>query len=172
MNKALSRAALIPTLLAGGFILLDLSLDRYLGGFAARLAAPHPRSIGAADLVHSDEPGSGRRKRAEAVLRQARDEMEMPGARTHGRTGQANQALWTSEETARALMNASLESAVLLDARGVVIACNEATVQQIGRHSRTNGGCLALRFLSTRSGRKKKGLPERRLRFSSTCSLC
>ena len=122
MNKAISRTALVPTLLAGGFILLDLILDRYRGGFAAGWT--HLILVVSALLISYIlmSRAMNARKRAEAVLRQARDEME---SQVHERTAeleQANQALRTSEETARALMNASSESALLLDAQGNVLA--------------------------------------------------
>jgi PAS domain S-box-containing protein len=147
MRKATLRNAFLPALLAGGFILLDLVLDRLLGG-SDRLGWPH-FILAASVLVTSYilmSRAVGARRRAEAVLRQARDEMESQVRERTAELQQANQALRTevaererieqalrtSEETARALMNASFESAVLLDAQGVVLASNEAVAQGLG----------------------------------------
>ena len=107
MNKAVSRTALAPTLLAGGFILLDLILDRYLGGFA--VGWTHLILVVSVLLISYIlmSRAVDARKRAEAVLRQARDEMESQVRERTAELEQANQALRTSEETARALMNAS-----------------------------------------------------------------
>jgi PAS domain S-box-containing protein len=133
MNKAFSPTALIPTLLAGAFILLDLTLDHYLGGFGSP-GWPHFILATSVLLVSYMlmKQAMNARKRAEAVLRQSRDEME---SRVRERTVELealNRALRTSEETARALMNASSESAVLLDARGIVLACNETVLHSLG----------------------------------------
>ena len=147
MRKDMLRNASLPALLAGGFILLDLALDRYLGG-PGRLDWPHLILAVSVMLVSYIlmSRAMGARRRVEAVLRQARDEME---SRVRARTTeleQANEALRTevaerkrveqalraSEETARALMNSSTESALLLDAQGVVLASNETAAQRLG----------------------------------------
>ena len=96
MNKARLRNLALAILLAGGLILLDLVLDRYLGGFG-RLGWPH--FILAASVLFLSyllmSRAVGARKRAEAVLRQGRDELE---SRVRARTAeleQANEALRT-----------------------------------------------------------------------------
>jgi len=43
------------------------------------------------------------------------------------------EALWRSEETARALLNAPTDSALLLDPDGVIVALNEAAAERLGR---------------------------------------
>ena len=141
MKKAVLRNAALPTLLAGGFILLDLVLDRYLGSFD-RLDWPHlilATSILLISFILLSR-AVGAHDSAEDVLRRARDEME---SRVRARTAeleQANealrtevaerkrieQALRTSEETAQALLNASSESAMLLDAQGIIYPVSEA----------------------------------------------
>lgn len=45
---------------------------------------------------------------------------------------QAENALWESEETARALLNATTESAFLIDTEGVFIALNKVTADRLG----------------------------------------
>jgi len=147
MKKAILRSAFLPALLAGGFILLDLVLDRLLGG-PDQLGWPH-LILAASVLLISYmlmRRAVDARRRAEAVLRQARDEMEGQVRARTAELEQTNealrkeiterkrieQALLTSEETARALMNASSESAVLLDAQGVVLASNKAVAQGLG----------------------------------------
>ena len=94
MNKAVFRAALIPALVAGGFILLDLAIDRWIGG-PATLNLPHiilaTTAVVIALVVTSRAIES--RKTAEAALRRAHVEME---TRVHERTNElarANQAL-------------------------------------------------------------------------------
>ena len=147
MKKDILRNASLPALLAGGFILLDLALDRYLGG-PGRLGWPHLILAVSVMLVSYIlmSRAVGARRRAEAVLRQARDEMESRVRERTTELEQANEALRTevaerkrveqalraSEETARALMNSSSESALLLDAQGVVLASNETAAQRLG----------------------------------------
>jgi PAS domain S-box-containing protein len=94
MKLAVSRAALIPALVAGGFILLDLALDRWIAG-PATLNLPH--ILLALCLILIAYVFASRaietRRAAEAALRHERDEME---TRVHERTAQlesANEAL-------------------------------------------------------------------------------
>ena len=147
MKKDMFRNASLPALLAGGFILLDLALDRYLGG-PDRLDWPHVFLAVSVMLVSYTlmSRAVGARRRAEAVLRQAHDEMESRVRERTAELEQANEALQTevaerkrveqalraSEETARALMNSSTESALLLDAKGVVLASNETAARRLG----------------------------------------
>jgi PAS domain S-box-containing protein len=147
MKKDILRNASLPALLAGGFILLDLALDRSLGG-PGRLGWPHlilAVSVLLVSYMLVSRAMSARR-RAEAVLRQARDEMESRVAKRTAELEHANEALQTevterkrveqalraSEETARALMNSSSESALLLNAQGVVLASNETAAKRLG----------------------------------------
>jgi len=133
MRKPILPDALIPILLGSGFILLDLVAD-YLGGGPTDLDLPH---LILAIFVLLVSYATMRRlleahRRSEAALRQARDELEI---RVRGRTAElerANEALRASEETARALLNATSESAVLLDAQGVVLASNETAAHRLG----------------------------------------
>ncbi len=96
MRKAILRNARLPAFLAGGFVLLDVALDGLLGG-SARLDWPH-LIVGVAVLLVSYTLMSravDSRRRAEAVLRQAQDELEV---RVHERTAElelANAALQT-----------------------------------------------------------------------------
>ena len=133
MKKPVLRHETFPILVVGGFILLDLALDHYLGGLH-RLDWLHLLLAASVLLISYIllSRAADAHRRAEAVLRQARDDMECQVRERTTDLEQANEALRTSEETARALMNASSESAVLLDARGVVLGCNEATVQRLG----------------------------------------
>jgi PAS domain S-box-containing protein len=147
MKKDMLRNVSLPALLAGGFILLDLALDRYLGG-PDRFGWPHAFLAVSVMLVSYTlmSRAVGARRRAEAVLRQARDEMESRVRERTAELEQANEALQTevaerkrveqalraSEETARALMNSSTESALLLDAQGVVLASNETAARRLG----------------------------------------
>jgi PAS domain-containing protein len=147
MKNPVFRIALLYAVLAGGFILLDLTLDRLIGG-PPGLGLPH--LILAAIVVLSSFVLLSRaleaRNRAEATLRQARDELEI---RVHERTAelaranealqaeiaerkQAEQALQESEETLRVLMNASPESAMLCDTQGRILAANETAAQRVG----------------------------------------
>lgn len=159
MNKAIPRTALIPTLLVGGFILLDLILDRFRGGFAAGWM--HLILILSALLISYIlmSRSVNARKRAEAVLRQARDEMESQVRERTAELEQANQALRTSEETARALMNASSESALLLDTQGNILAANETAAQRLDRPiERLLGSSLFSFFPPEVAGRRRNYL--------------
>ena len=147
MKKDILRNASLPALLAGGFILLDLALDRYLGG-PGQIDWPHLILAVSVLLVSYIlvSRAVGARRHAEAVLRQARNDMESRVRERTAELEQANEALRTevverkrfeqalraSEETATALMNSSSESALLLDAQGVVLASNETAAQRLG----------------------------------------
>ena len=94
MNKAVFRAALIPALLAVGFIFLDLAFDRWIGSPAA-LTWPHIVLAACAVLIAFVFMSRAieRRRVAEDALRLERDEME---TRVHERTAElarANEAL-------------------------------------------------------------------------------
>ncbi len=111
MKRSLIGNALLPILLATGFIVLDLIADRHIGGFG-QFGLPHivlAISVLAVSYVLT------------ARAREHRTEIE-----------QTNEALRTSEETARALMNAMPESAVLLDTEGAVLASNATAATRLG----------------------------------------
>jgi|WetSurMetagenome_2_1015567.scaffolds.fasta_scaffold42847_2 PAS domain S-box-containing protein len=171
MGKDVLRNASLPALLAGGFIVLDLALDRYLGG-PGRLGWPHlflAVSVLLVSYILVSRAVGGRR-RAEAVLRQARDEMESRVRERTAELAQTNEALRVevaerkrieqslraSEETARALMNASSESALLLDAQGVVLACNETVAQRLGVTVDHLVGSLLLDFFPPEVAEKRR----------------
>jgi PAS domain S-box-containing protein len=87
-----------------------------------------------------------KQKSVESVLRQAHDELETRVSERTADLEAVNQALQvevaerqrveralrTSEETARAMMDASSESALLLDLHGGVLACNAISAQRLG----------------------------------------
>jgi PAS domain S-box-containing protein len=133
MSKRISRTALIPGLLAGGVVLFDLIVDHYFGGFGSPgwwhviLIA----SVLAISYI-AVRRAMVTRERASAVLREAHEALER---QVHERTAElelANQALRTSEETARALMDALNESAVLVDPQCKVLAANETSARRLG----------------------------------------
>ncbi len=147
MNKSLLRNAWLPAILAGGFIVLDLVADRLLGE-TRRLDLAH-LILGSAVLLISSfllHRAVVTRHRAEATLLQALNELDAQVRQRKAELEQANealraeiaerreveQALRTSDETARALMNASGESAVLLDPQGIVLAANETAARRLG----------------------------------------
>ena len=141
----------------GGFILLDLVLDRYLGGLH-RFDWPHLVLAASVLLVSYIlmRRAEDARRRVEAVLRQARDDMESLVRERTAELEQANEALRrevaerervehalrTSEETARALLDASTESAVLLDIRGNVLAANQTAAERLGAADDLTGRSL------------------------------
>jgi len=87
------------------------------------------------------------RKRAEDALRKAHNELELQVQERTAELAEANEALRAeiaerkhaeealreSEATARALLNAPTDFAVLLDARGVILDANEAMARRFGR---------------------------------------
>jgi PAS domain S-box-containing protein len=133
MKKAIPHNLVLALVLAGSFILLDVTLDRFLGD-SDRLDWPHLILATSVLMISYTllSRAMNARVSAEAVLRQARDEMENQVRERTAELEQVNQALRTSEETARALMNASSESALLLDAQGNILAANEISAQRLG----------------------------------------
>jgi PAS domain S-box-containing protein len=147
MKKTVLRDTIFLAVFAASFVLLDLMLDRVLVGYN-RLTWLHI-ALGAVVLLASyllANRAFAAHRRAETVMRRAHDELEV---RVHERTAeleQANaalrleivernrmaQALQTSEQTARALMNALSESAFLLDTEGHILAANQTGARRLG----------------------------------------
>ena len=94
MKNRVFRTAFLYAALAGGFILLDLTLDRLTGG-SPRFDLPH--LILAAIVVLSSFVLLSRalkaRNRAEAVLRQAHDDLEIRVRERTAELARANAAL-------------------------------------------------------------------------------
>ena len=144
MKKPPRGTAILPAVLVVIFIVLDLLLDRFFGG-SGRLDWGHlilavlillisyllmNRSVDVA-------------RRAEAVLQQSRDELEARVAERTAALEQANEALRTSEETARALLNASPEAALFVDPGGIILAANETVGRNLGvPDEQLLGACL------------------------------
>jgi PAS domain S-box-containing protein len=133
MKKSSLHIAAPAILLSVTIILLDVVMDRLVGG---TVAFNLPRVIFASVVVVlafiSIRWSTETRQRAEAVLRQARDDLAERVAERTAELEQTNEALRTSEETARALMNAMPESAVLLDTEGAVLASNATAATRLG----------------------------------------
>ncbi len=147
MNKSLLRNVWLPALLAGGFILLDLVLDRHLGGYG-RLGWPH-FILAAAVLLISFillNRATGARRRAEAVLRQARDELEDKVRARTAELTQANEALRLTQlqaETEKRHLEAVLQAlpvgVVITDAQGGVLLTNGMDERIWGPRPSTRG---------------------------------
>jgi len=146
MNRSVFRTALLYAGLAGGFILLDLVVDR-LFSEDTQFLWPHVFIAAVAVLVSYAVLSMAleTRRRADAVLRQSRDELAI---RVRERTAdlersnaalqaeiaeriRVGDALGASEATARALINALTESALLMDTHGVLLAANETAAQRL-----------------------------------------
>ncbi len=144
MKKLLSRTAILPAVLAVTFIVLDLLLDRYAGGYG-KLDWTH-LALGVSILLVSFflmNRAVTEAKRAETVLKQARVELEARVAERTAELEQANQDLRTSEETARVLINASPAASLLIDPRGVILATNETVGRNLGvTDEQLLGACL------------------------------
>lgn len=70
-------------------------------------------------------------------------------------------ALWESEETARALLNASTESAFLIDLRGRFIALNEVTARRLGKSVDELLGKQVFEYITAKStGARRKILDQ------------
>lgn len=147
MKDARLRNAIFPALFIAAFILLDFILDYALGGFG-RLGWVHSLLsavvlLTALTLVYA---ASQSRRRAEAAMAQARAqleervqtrtvELERANAALHAEIAERNriqQALQRSEETARALIDASTESALLLDIQGTILVANKTAAERLG----------------------------------------
>ena len=153
MNKPLLRTALIFAAIFFGFILVDLIIDHLAGneiGFDLSNIVFSGLVVTTSIIILNQAMKA--QKRSEAVLRQGRDELEI---RIQERTAELvsmnetlqneiaerkqaeqerarmEQALRASEETARALMNASSEAALLVDTSGIVLAANETAALRV-----------------------------------------
>ncbi|MFO7697251.1 MAG: PAS domain-containing protein [Anaerolineae bacterium] len=128
-------------------IALDLAADR-LPGTRQGLNLSH-LALGAVVVLTSFglmRWAVGKQKGVEPALRHARDALETRVSERTADLEAVNQALQaevaerqrveralrTSEETARAMMNASSESALLLDLQGGVLASNVIAAQRLG----------------------------------------
>lgn len=148
MNKATFRAALFLSLLTGGFVLLDLFVDRHFFGLDRQFGWSHFILIASVLLISYVMLSRAMEShtRAEAVLRQARDEME---ARVRERTAeleQANAALRTevaerqrveqalrdSEERYRVLFDDFPEPVTVWDRDGVLLMQNLVSARNLG----------------------------------------
>ncbi len=111
MQKALYRKAMLPLLLAAVFILLDLLLDRYFGGFG-RLDWPHLLLAVSVLLVSFFllNRAVDAASRAERVLQQSRDELEGRVAERTSQFEEVNRAL-QAEIDERRRIEAELRSA-------------------------------------------------------------
>jgi len=175
MKRSILRDALVPALLAIIFVVLDLILDYVLGGLE-RFAWLHFILAAIVLLVSYFlvNRAVAARRSAEAILLQARDELE---ERVHARTAeleQANQALrleiaerkriagelQTSQETARALMDASTESALLLDIQGNILAVNNTAAQRLGATEKELVGTLLFDYFPPDVAARRKSYLE------------
>jgi len=146
MKRWFRREAVLLACSAALFVLLDLALDHLIEEYS-RLTWLHV-ILAAAALVTASAMvyrAIAVQRRAEAVLTQARDKLEERVAERTAELEQANVALHaeiaerirvqlalqTSEETARALMDASTESALLLDTQGSILAANKTAALRL-----------------------------------------
>jgi PAS domain S-box-containing protein len=140
VNKSTVRAGLLFLVLAGGFLLLDLSVDRIVGETAG-LNLPH--FVFAAVVVLTSfillRLATERHSRAEAALRQARDEMESRVAERTEELKRANAAL-QGEIAGRERHEAQIEHlssfpqlnpnpVIEVDALGAVVFRNSAAMK-------------------------------------------
>lgn len=132
MKSAILRNTVLPVVLAGSFILLDLFLDRH---FDAEEQFDWAHLILASAILllsyYLMNRAVNTARRVEAAQRAALDTLESRVTERTAELQQANEALRTSEETARALMNALPESALLLDGQGVILEANETAAQRL-----------------------------------------
>jgi len=172
MKKTILRDAIFLAVFATIFVLLDLVLDQVLVGYN-RLTWLHI-TLGAVVLLASYllvSRAYAANRRAEAVMTRARDELE---ERVRVRTAElerANEALrleiaerkriaeelQTSEETARALMDASTESALLLDRRGNILAANKTAAERLGSTVEQLVGTLLFDHFAPDVAARRKG---------------
>ncbi len=147
MNKPLLRTAWLPVILAGAFILLDLGVDRLTGGTRG-LDLPH-FALGAGVLLVSFfllNRAVATRRQAEAVLIQARNDMENQVRARTVELEQANAALRLTQlqaETEKRHLEAVLQAlpvgVVITDADGGVLLTNGMDQQIWGPRPSTRG---------------------------------
>jgi PAS domain S-box-containing protein len=118
------------------------------------------------------------RKRAEEALQEVHDELEIRVQQRTAELAEANetlqaevarrerieQALRESEETARALLNASTDVALLLDPDGIVVALNEAATRSLGESPNELVGICAYDLFPPDVAERRKSYADRVLR--------
>ncbi len=176
MKKAILRNAVLPVVLAGSFIALDLLLDRHFGAFG-RLDWPHLVLASSIVLISYFlmNRAVDAARRAEVAQREALDALESRVVERTAQLEQANQALQaevverkrieqalrTSEETARALMNALSESAILFDTEGIVLASNATAARRLGATVEGLVGSPLFDFFPPEVGERRRPLLDR-----------
>ena len=147
MNKQLLRGVVVPSLIALVFVVLDLLMDRTAGG-PLTLNVPHVffsilvvltvffsmRQV-ARERARSEQEAQLAREALENRVHQRTAELEEANARLHAEIAERQRveaALRESRQIERALMDASPDSALLFDGRGMIWAANEPAAQRIG----------------------------------------
>lgn len=147
MNITVLRNVWLPALLAGIFILLDLIADRLMGGMRG-LGLSH-LILGAAVLLISTfllSRAVETRRRAEAILIQARDELESRVRERTAQLEQANAALQSAQLQAEiekrhleAIFQALPVGVAITDAQGGILLTNGMDKQIWGSRPATHG---------------------------------
>jgi PAS domain S-box-containing protein len=186
MNKSILRTSLFYAVLAGGFFLLDLAIDRLIGG-SASFNLPHIIFAVLAVLTSFILLSNAMEKRrlAEAVLRQARDELESRVRQRTAELERANAALQTeiaerklaeeerqrmeqalreSEERYRTQFDNFSEPTTVWDRNGVLLMQNLISAKNLGgRREDYLGKSIYALF-----GEAAKGYHERMVRVIDT----
>jgi PAS domain S-box-containing protein len=134
MNKSIPRSAVYLALLTGAFFLLDLMIDRLIGGSPA-LDLPHillaVMAIAISFIVLSRAVET--RQHAESVLRLARDEMEQRVLERTTELNRANAALQLANNRLRTVIDTLPAGMTIIDTEGNIVLANQLARTMMGR---------------------------------------
>lgn len=125
MKRTAIRDVLLPILLAAGFIFLDLIADRHIGGFG-QFGLPHV-VLAVSVLVVSYILTTRAREHAVEL-----EQVNQALRREVAERKRVGEELTTSEETARALINAFPATSLLIDPQGIILATNKTVGRNLG----------------------------------------
>ncbi len=147
MKRSILQAAAVPAMITAGFVVLDVVLDHWMRDPVFGATGHLVLVVSGALIVFvSTYWAIASHSRLEVTMQRAYDDLESRVRRRTAELERANaqlqaeivereritHALRASEESERALMDASPEAALLIDTQGIVLAANQPAARRLG----------------------------------------